>query len=120
VDRQFTETAPNQLWVADVTYVPTVQGWLYLAWVTAVYPDDPGLVDASHRKTDLVVNDATMAVHRRGVKVPRVIHHSNRGGESPLTNLSGNFVVTALWPPWAALPTVSTTRLRERLRDPGM
>jgi putative transposase len=37
VDRQFTASAPNQLWVADVTYVPTVQGWLYLACVTDVF-----------------------------------------------------------------------------------
>ena len=37
VERDFTATAPNQLWVADVTYVPTVQGWLYLACVTDVF-----------------------------------------------------------------------------------
>ena len=34
VDRTFAATEPNQLWVADVTYVPTVQGWFYLAWRT--------------------------------------------------------------------------------------
>ena len=37
VDPKFVATAPNQLWVADVTYVPTVQGWLYLACVTDVF-----------------------------------------------------------------------------------
>ena len=37
VDRKLVATAPNQLWVADVTYVPTVQGWLYLACVTDVF-----------------------------------------------------------------------------------
>jgi len=36
---------------------------------------------ASHRKTDLVVDAVTMAVHRRGGRVPGVIHHSDRGGE---------------------------------------
>jgi len=36
---------------------------------------------ASHRKTDLVVDAVTMAVHRRGGHVPGVIHHSDRGGE---------------------------------------
>ncbi len=36
MDRKFVASAPNQLWVADVTYVPTVQGWLYLACVTDV------------------------------------------------------------------------------------
>jgi putative transposase len=82
VDRKFTATAPNQLWVADVTYVPTVQGWLYLACVTDVFSRLVlGWSMASHRKTDLVVDAVTMAVHRRGGKVPGVIHHSDRGGE---------------------------------------
>jgi len=80
VDRKFVATAPNQLWVADVTYVPTVQGWMYLACVTDVFSRLVlGWSMASHRKTDLVV-DAVMAVHRRGGHVPGVIHHS-RGGE---------------------------------------
>ena len=82
VDRNFTATGPNQLWVADVTYVPTVQGWLYLACVTDVFSRMIlGWSMASHRKTDLVVDAVTMAVHRRGGKVPGVIHHSDRGGE---------------------------------------
>jgi putative transposase len=82
VDRQFVATAPNQLWVADVTYVPTVQGWLYLACVTDVFSRMVlGWSMASNRKTDLVVDAVTMAVHRRGGHVPGVIHHSDRGGE---------------------------------------
>jgi putative transposase len=82
VDRRFTATAPNQLWVADVTYVPTVQGWLYLACVTDVFSRMIlGWSMASHRKSDLVVDAVTMAVHRRGGHVPGVIHHSDRGGE---------------------------------------
>lgn len=82
VDRKFFASAPNQLWVADVTYVPTVQGWLYLACVTDVFSRLViGWSMASHRKTDLVVDAVTMAVHRRGGRVPGVIHHSDRGGE---------------------------------------
>jgi len=82
VDRKFVATEPNQLWVADVTYVPTVQGWLYLACVTDVFSRMVlGWSMASHRKTDLVVDAVTMAVHRRGGPVPGVIHHSDRGGE---------------------------------------
>jgi putative transposase len=82
VDRKFVATAPNQLWVADVTYVPTVQGWLYLACVTDVFSRMVlGWSMASHRKTDLVVDAVTMAVIRRGGHVPGVIHHSDRGGE---------------------------------------
>ena len=82
VDRKFIAAAPNQLWVADVTYVPTVQGWLYLACVTDVFSRMIlGWSMASHRKSDLVVDAVTMAVHRRGGQVPGVIHHSDRGGE---------------------------------------
>lgn len=82
VDRRFTRERPNQLWVADVTYVPTVQGWLYLACVTDVFSRLVlGWSMASHRKTDLVVDAVTMAVARRGGNVAGVIHHSDRGGE---------------------------------------
>ena len=82
VDRQFVATRPNQLWVADVTYAPTVKGWLYLACVTDVFSRKAlAWSMASHRKTDLVVDAVTMAVHRRGGRVPGVIHHSDRGGE---------------------------------------
>jgi len=65
-----------------VTYVPTVQGTLYLACVTDVYSRMViGWSMASHRKTDLVVDAVAMAVGRRGGKVTGVIHHSDRGGE---------------------------------------
>jgi putative transposase len=65
-----------------VTYVPTVQGWLYLACVTDVFSRMViGWSMAAHRRTDLVVDAVAMAVHRRGGHVPGVIHHSDRGGE---------------------------------------
>ena len=65
-----------------VTSVTTVQGWLYLACVTDVFSRLViGWSMASHRKTDLVVDAVTMAVHRRGGHVPGVIHHSDRGRE---------------------------------------
>lgn len=37
VQREFTATAPNQLWVADITYVPTRSGWVYVAFVLDVF-----------------------------------------------------------------------------------
>ena len=82
VDRQFIADRPDELWVADVTYVPTVQGWLYLACVTDVYSRlVVGWSMAAHRKSDLVCDAVQMAVHHRGGHVPGVIHHSDRGGE---------------------------------------
>lgn len=82
LDRDFTATGPDQKWVADVTYVPTIMGWLYLATVMDVYSRRiVGWSMDSHRKTQLVCDALAMAVANRGGKVAGVIHHSDRGGE---------------------------------------
>lgn len=82
VDRDFSATAPNQKWVADVTYVPTVQGWLYLAIVLDVFSRRiVGWSMDSNRKTQLVCDAVSMAAANRGGKVAGVIHHSDHGGE---------------------------------------
>jgi putative transposase len=82
VNRKFTATAPDQLWVADVTYVPTVEGWLYLATVLDVFSRRVlGWSMDSNRKTQLVCDAVAMAVANRGGQVTGVIHHSDRGGE---------------------------------------
>lgn len=82
VNRKFTATAPDQLWVADVTYVPTVEGWLYLATVLDVFSRRVlGWSMDANRKTQLVCDAVEMAVANRGGKVTGVIHHSDRGGE---------------------------------------
>jgi putative transposase len=80
--RDFTATAPNQKWVADVTYVPTVAGWLYLATVLDVFSRRIlGWSMDTHRKTQLVCDAVSMAVANRGGQVAGVIHHSDHGGE---------------------------------------
>ena len=79
MDRTFVATAPSKLWVADVTYLRTVPGWLYLACVTDAFSRMAiGWSMASHRKTDLVVDAVTMAVPRRGGRV----HQITAGTES--------------------------------------
>ncbi len=79
VGRDFTAEAPNQVWTADVTYVPTGQGWLYLAVVLDLYSRRIVGWSMSHeQKTALVANALTMALqHRR--PAPGVIHHSDQG-----------------------------------------
>jgi putative transposase len=80
--RDFTATAPDQKWVADVTYVPTVAGWLYLAIVLDVFSRRLiGWSMDTHRKTQLVCDALLMAISNRGGRVAGVIHHSDRGGE---------------------------------------
>jgi putative transposase len=78
VARKFTATAPDQLWVADITYVPTWAGFLYLAVVLDVWSRRVvGWAMATHLRTELVLDALNMAVEQRR---PRsVIHHSDQG-----------------------------------------
>jgi putative transposase len=78
VERDFTATAPNQLWVADITYVPTWAGFLYLAVVLDVYSRRiVGWAMENHLRTELVVDALNMAIGRR--QPSTVIHHSDQG-----------------------------------------
>lgn len=78
VQRHFTATAPNQLWVADITYVPTWAGFLYLAIVLDAWSRRVvGWAMATHLKTDLVLAALNMAIAQR--RPHDVIHHSDHG-----------------------------------------
>jgi putative transposase len=78
VDRQFSADKPNQLWVADITYVPTWMGFLYLAVVLDVWSRKiVGWAMASHLRTSLVTAALDMAITQRSPT--NVIHHSDQG-----------------------------------------
>lgn len=78
VERAFVATAPNQLWVADITYVPTWAGFLYLAVVLDVFSRRiVGWAMDTHLRTELVVDALNMAVGQR--QPAAVIHHSDQG-----------------------------------------
>jgi putative transposase len=80
VDRNFTADAPNQLWVADITYVPTAAGFLYLAVVLDAWSRKiVGWSMANHLRTELVLDALEMAV---GQRRPRnVVHHCDQGSQ---------------------------------------
>ena len=80
VQRDFSATAPDQLWVADITYVPTWAGFLYLAVVLDAFSRRiVGWAMAPHLKTELVLAAFEMArVQRRPTNV---IHHSDHGSQ---------------------------------------
>ncbi|CUU61241.1 putative transposase [Parafrankia irregularis] len=79
VKRDFTAPAPNKIWTADVTYVPTEQGWLYLAVVLDLYSRRiVGWSMSAEQKTPLVADALTMALRHRRPE-PGVIHHSDQG-----------------------------------------
>jgi putative transposase len=78
VERDFTATGPNQLWVADVTYVPTLVGFFYLAVVLDVWSRRiVGWAMENHLRTELVLAALDMAIGRRNPN--GVIHHSDQG-----------------------------------------
>jgi putative transposase len=78
VDRNFTAEGANQLWVADITYIPTGAGFLYLAVVLDAWSRRiVGWSMATHLRTELVLEALDMALEQR--RPTGVIHHSDQG-----------------------------------------
>jgi putative transposase len=80
VERNFTAAAPDCLWVADITYIPTWAGFLYLAVVLDVFSRRiVGWAMAPHLRTELVLEALNMALGQRHPAA--VIHHSDQGSQ---------------------------------------
>lgn len=80
VKREFVAKGINQLWVADMTYIPTWEGFLYLAVVTDVFSRKVvGWAFGVQMTADLVIMALNMALHTR--KPGSVIHHSDQGSQ---------------------------------------
>jgi putative transposase len=81
VARQFRAPAPNRLWVADLTYVKTHSGWVYVAFVVDVFSRCVvGWQAARSLRTGLALDALEMALwRRRAVSLQGLIHHSDRG-----------------------------------------
>jgi transposase InsO family protein len=81
VDREFTATRPNQLWVADITYVATWAGFAYIAFVIDVFSRRiVGWRVSSSLKSDLALDALEQALHARP-DANGVVHHSDRGSQ---------------------------------------
>ncbi len=81
VARQFRPAAPNTLWVADITYLRTWEGWLYLAAVQDAFSRlIVGWSMADHRRASPFVDALRMALARRRPD-PGLIHHSDQGSQ---------------------------------------
>jgi len=79
VDRQFVATRPNQLWVADITYVATWRGFVFVAFIVDMFSRRiVGWRVSTSLRTDLVLDALEQAIHARG-KSDDLIHHSDRG-----------------------------------------
>ncbi len=83
VDRQFTAAGPNRLWVADLTYVRTWSGFVYVAFITDVFSRRiVGWQASRSLKTDLALDALEQAIwsrQREGAELDQLIHHSDRG-----------------------------------------
>jgi putative transposase len=78
VDRDFTAEGRDRLWVADITYIPTWSGFLYLAVVVDAWSRRVvGWSMATHLRTELVLEALNMALEQRRPR--EVIHHSDQG-----------------------------------------
>ncbi len=89
LDRQFTADAPNRRWVADITYIPTREDWLYLAGVLDLYSRKiVGWSMADHLGWELVADALDMGLWRR--QPPKgLLHHSDRGVQYACDNYQG-------------------------------
>ncbi len=79
--QDFTASAPNQKWLADITYIDTAQGWSYLALVLDLFARRiVGWAMADHMPAELVEDALLMALGRR-LPGPGLLHHSDQGGQ---------------------------------------
>jgi transposase InsO family protein len=86
VDRQFVASAPNRLWVADLTYVKTHTGWTYVAFIIDVFSRAiVGWQASTSLRSDLAIDALEMAIYsRNGRDLSALIHHS----DSPQSSIS--------------------------------
>jgi putative transposase len=82
VDRDFSAARPNQLWVADLTYVATWAGFVYVAFVIDVFSRFiVGWQASRSLRTDLALDALEMAIWRRQAQLDGLVHHSDRGSQ---------------------------------------
>jgi putative transposase len=82
VDRHFAAQRPNQLWVADLTYVATWSGFVYVAFVIDAFSRYlVGWQASRSLRTDLALDALEMAIWRRQTQLDGLVHHSDRGSQ---------------------------------------
>ena len=108
VDRNFVASRPNQLWVADITFVPTAAGFLYLAVVLDAWSRKiVGWSMANHLRTELVPDALEVAIGQR--RPGDVIHHSDQGSQSTSLGFGKRCQETGVHPSMARSGTPTTT-----------
>jgi putative transposase len=92
VERDFSATRPNQLWVADLTYVASWSGFVYVAFVIDAFSRFlVGWQASRSLRTDLALDALEMAIWRRQTQLDGLVHHSDRGANTlPSATPSGS------------------------------
>jgi putative transposase len=81
LDQNFVADRPDQVWLADITYIPTGEGWLYLAVILDLFTRRVvGWAMRDHLRAELTIAAFTMAIQRRR-PAAGLIHHSDRGSQ---------------------------------------
>jgi putative transposase len=81
LDQNFVADLPNQVWLADITYIPTGEGWLYLAVILDLFTRKVvGWAMRDHMRAELTLAVLTMAIQRRRPRAG-LIHHSDCGSQ---------------------------------------
>jgi len=81
LNQTFTPTAPNEVWVTDLTYIPTGEGWLYLAGIKDVFTCEIVGYAMGERMTKELVGQALFRAVQTKRPEPGLIHHSDRGSQ---------------------------------------
>ena len=107
VERNFTATRPNQLWLADLTYVATWRGFVYVAFVVDAFARRiVGWRVAQTLRTDLVLDALEQALYDRPLgAVPDLVHHSDRGVSTSRFAIPNVSPTPGSSPRWAAAAT---------------
>src|SRR5205085_5992766 len=81
LDRNFAAKKPDQVWLTDITYIPTGEGWLYLAVILDLFTRKVvGWAMRDHMRAELAIAALTMAIQRRR-PTPGLMHHSDRASQ---------------------------------------
>jgi putative transposase len=99
VNRQFVADRPNRLWVADLTYVKTFTGWVYVAFVIDVYSRCVvGWQTSTSLRSDLAIDALEMAIYARSDRdLDGLIHHSDRGVQGEFNRSSQHLVMVEVF-----------------------
>jgi len=113
VKRNFAPEAPNRLWVADITYARSWEGWLYLAFVLDAYSRKVvGWSMANHLRTELVLEALNMAIHNRR-PAAGLVHHSDRGSQYTSVEFGGRLKEAGLVPSMGSVADAYDNALAE-------